>query len=73
MRAIITPSGEKVVSVEWPNGQGFVLERDEALGFAFTMLATVRNLFSSVDELNAAVLAIQNGFMADRAERQSVQ
>ena len=55
MRAIITPEGEKVVTVQWPSGDGFVLGRDEALRFAFTMLATVRNLFASVDELNAVV------------------
>jgi hypothetical protein len=56
----VSPTGEPCVLFEWPDGSGFLLPKGQALCFAFTILATARNLFSSVEELNAAVLAAKD-------------
>jgi hypothetical protein len=57
----VSPSGEPCISIVWPDGSGFLLPKGQALHFAFVILATVRNLFSSVEELNDAVLQAKAG------------
>jgi hypothetical protein len=52
----VAPTGEPCVLIQWPDGSGFLLPKGQALCFAFTILATVRNLFCNVSELEAAVL-----------------
>jgi hypothetical protein len=53
----VAPTGEPCVFFEWPDGSGLLLSKGQALTFAFTVLATVRNLFRNVEELETAVIA----------------
>ncbi len=52
----VAPNGEPCVFLEQPDGSGFLLPKGQALCYAFTILAQARNLFSSVEELEAAVV-----------------
>ena len=53
----VAPDGEPCVMFEFPDGSGFLLNKGTALCYAFTILATTRNLFRNVEELDQAVLA----------------
>jgi hypothetical protein len=53
----VAPNGEPCILFQWPDGSGLLLPKEQALNFAFTTLAVVRNLFRDVAELEAAVLA----------------
>lgn len=57
----VAPSGEPCVSILWPSGDGLLLPKGQTLHFAFLLLATVRNLFRNVEELEAAVLSAKAG------------
>jgi hypothetical protein len=52
----VAPDGSPCVFIEWPDGSGFLLPKGQALCYAFTILAQARNLFTSVEELEAAVV-----------------
>ena len=52
----VAPDATPCVFIEWPDGSGFLLPRGQALNFAFTILAQARNLFTSVEELERAVV-----------------
>jgi hypothetical protein len=53
----VAPNGEPCVLFQWPDGSGLMLPKQQALCFAFTTLAVVRNLFRDVQALEQAVLA----------------
>jgi hypothetical protein len=69
------PTGEICVFIQWPDGSGFLLPKGQALCFAFSVLATTRNLFRDVEELDAAVLAAKEeaDVFAERQQRQMQQ
>lgn len=55
VNAIVANDGRLVVSVEWPDGQFRVLDRDEAVLLSLTMLNMAGHLFDTVAEFSQTI------------------
>jgi hypothetical protein len=56
VRAAYTPDGDQQVMTALPNGVRFFLSREDALAYAFAVLAVARDQFPVKAELDAAVV-----------------
>jgi hypothetical protein len=56
----VAPDGTPCVLLGQPDGGGFMLPKEQGLYYGLAILAQVRNLFSSVEELEQALLAAKN-------------
>jgi hypothetical protein len=55
VNAIVANDGRLVVTIEWPDGQFRVLDRDEAVLLSLTMLNTAGSLFGTVAEFSETI------------------
>jgi hypothetical protein len=55
VNAVAANDGRLVVTVEWPDGQFRVLDRDEAVLLSLSMLNSAGRLFATVDEFSQTI------------------
>jgi hypothetical protein len=55
VNSVVDSNGRLVVTVEWPDGQFRVLDRDEAVGFSLTVLNAAARLFPTAEEFSHTI------------------
>jgi len=63
IHAVIAKDGRPVVVAEWPDGTQILFERDEAVRFSVTMLASAAKLFPTASEFSNIVSLAQSGIL----------